>query len=165
MMFDERARRAAVARAIAAQRTRAAPAVVVRKGRRSELRRLLKLDLPAVFVGDIRPLALGTKQALYVLLPAARSMREALRLEKQRSAIQRWLRDYTSRPEYLAALAAPESQRHALDGSSVGAVTPAHRAHAATCLTTEKAKKTTATNRGGGNDDEARKHERRSRSA
>jgi hypothetical protein len=147
--FDEAARRAAVAREFAmAKLLPPAPAAVnpppppapaqpkaAKPGGRSRLRLLLRpTELPAVFTGAIRPLAIGTREQLLHLLPLATSYSNALWLEGKRKAIGQWLKAYTSRTEYLSALAAPGSQRYALDGTPAGEVAQASREHAATRL-------------------------------
>ena len=113
-------------------KARPAPAKTpVKPGRRDELRRMLPIPLPVVFRGAIRPLTLGANKALRALLPLPVSYPDAMRLDKLRAAIDRWCMEYTSRVEYLAALAAPGSQRHDLDGRAVDEVSEAHREHAA----------------------------------
>lgn len=136
--FDEAARRRAVAaelaRAKAPPSPKPAPGApaqprigrgsrAIQTGKafgRSKLRRLL-IDgtLPPVFVGDIRPLALGVKQPLLSLAQPGCYV-----------AALAWLRGYVQRPEYVAAIAAEGSHRWNLDGSNAGEVSPEHRAHA-----------------------------------
>ena len=141
--FDEAARRRAVAAEFERQRAAAKapppapkPLVVApagpRIGRgsraiqtgkafgRLRLRRLLIGGaLPAVFIGEFRPLALGIKQPLLSLVQPGHYV-----------AALAWLRGYVARVEYLEAVAADGSRRFNLDGSDAGEVSPEHRAHA-----------------------------------
>ncbi len=110
----------------------AAPPAPPRAGHRSALRWLLRQDrLPPVFCGEIVPLAIGIRRDLHALLPLAISHAHALWLQKRRAELDRWLRDHTSRAEYLEALAKPGAQRYRIDGTAAGEVSEPHRQHAA----------------------------------
>lgn len=129
--FDERARRAAVARAL--ERERQAARIIPQPAPRSRFQRveLLKLlppgtPMPAALVGDHKPLAIG-------ILAALANMVAPENIGK----LRRWLEGYVRRPEYLAAVAAPGSRRMNLDGSDAGPVAEAHRVYAAKLIEKE----------------------------
>jgi hypothetical protein len=77
---------------------------------------------PAVFGDDAKPLAIGAHTAL----------RTALNTNVQ--AIEHLLAWWTRRPEYLRAVAEPDSRRWNLDGSVAGDVSPQQRVEALSLL-------------------------------
>jgi sRNA-binding protein len=84
---------------------------------------------------EIRPLAVGTGQALVAWLKSETDVEGAAIADEV-------LRLYTRSSAYLIALAQPSSQRFALDGSLAGSVEPKHRHFAAIILESRAAAKT-----------------------
>jgi sRNA-binding protein len=83
----------------------------------------LRAAYPAVFT-TARPLAIGLGRAVAAARPA----------NVAAGALKAALADWTRRPEYLKALAAPGAQRVDLAGNPIGLVTDEDRAHAAGLL-------------------------------
>src|SRR3954462_7950331 len=75
--------------------------------------------LPAEIGDPIRPLKIGVRSALAVLLPDGEA----------HEVLGRVLRRYTRGREYLAALAAPDALRHDLTGTPVEPVAEEHKTH------------------------------------